>query len=160
MEQWREHPGRWVIGLGWMVLVLTTGCMPAAPLWMKLEEATEPVAVKAIVTPNGNVLDRQKSLTYGPWQVSFGAEPPIAIARCSSGGNCEARVEPLTCTIPEHGDTRCSLSLDNFDEACALHREDGRESLEIVCPVDLVLDPPPRQGPTNAVTRAAGRAVK
>ena len=121
--------------------LLVSGCADPYPIWKKLDEATFPVQVNALVTGHRNVLSRQQTLTYEGWRVSFGPELPMATAslNCTWQLRCDVQIKQLQCTTVG-GQEECSLHLDTLDEACELLVEQSGEKVGIDCPVDIVFD--------------------
>ena len=125
-----------------VAVVPVSGCVEPYPIWKKLDEATLPVKVNALVTEHRNVLSRHQVLTYEGWRVSFGPEPPTATAHadCSWQLRCDVQIKYLRCETRAGGQEDCSLHLDTLDEACELLVERSGEKVGIVCPVDIIFD--------------------
>ena len=122
--------------------LLVVGCVEPYPIWKKLDSAPFPIKVNALVTGNRNVLSRQHILTYEGWRISFGLDTPTATAKagCTWQARCEVEIHQLRCETAKGGQEDCSLRLDTLDEACELLIERSRETVGIVCPVDIMFD--------------------
>jgi hypothetical protein len=125
-----------------VAVVAVSGCVEPYPIWKKLDEATLPVKVNALVTEHRNVLSRHQMLTYEGWRVSFGPEAPTATAHadCSWQLRCDVQIKHLRCEAGVGGQEDCSLHLDTLDEACELLFERSGEKVGIACPVDIIFD--------------------
>jgi hypothetical protein len=125
-----------------VALLLVSGCVEPYPIWKKLDEASLPIKVNALVTEHRNVLSRQQGLMYEGWRVSFGPTSPTATANagCSWQVRCEVQIKHLRCETAAGGQEDCSLQLDTLDEACELLVERSGEKAGIACPVDIIFD--------------------
>jgi hypothetical protein len=130
-----------VHGLAWMITVLAMGCATGDPgLWQRYTETDFPAPLHSVTTRLGNVLDRERDLTYSPWTVTFGKGIPYAFYNCQQNKHCEITIKNLKCDHSSGG--RASYELKLYDNAmCELLIPDQQETLHIVCPSDVSLEP-------------------
>ncbi|MEE9251707.1 MAG: hypothetical protein V3U93_11400 [Alphaproteobacteria bacterium] len=121
-----------------------TGPARAEPSWTRLGSADFPAHVKAIVFPDGKVLDARNPLCWGKWCAHFTSRTPVA-----KFVNI-IEIEGLECRNPVAGVKSCSISLYKKRKRGALEciisvNKDGPETLTltsfvIACPQDLRLE--------------------
>jgi hypothetical protein len=120
--------------------LMVSGCATVPLLWQRHTENDFPAQVHSVKTRLGNVLDAKHRLNYGSWTVSFGEGQPYASYNCPQNTNCEIIISNLRCDDSAGGGAPCELKL--YDNAtCKLVIPERREAVEILCPLDVALEP-------------------
>ena len=120
--------------------LMVSGCATDSLLWQRHTEHDFPAQVHSVKTRLGNVLDAKHRLAYGSWTVSFGEGQPYASYHCPQNTNCEIIISNLRCDRSTGGSASCELKL--YDNAtCKLVIPETREAIEILCPLDVALEP-------------------
>jgi hypothetical protein len=99
-----------------------------------------------MTTALGNVLDEKRVLKYGAWTVSFGKGIPYAFYKCAPNRECEITIRNLKCESSE-ARVSCLLKLHSKDQPTCELVVPERDTLQILCPHDLLLEQdviPPR----------------
>lgn len=121
-----------------------TGPAQAEPSWTRLGSADFPAHVRAIVFPDGQVLDARHPLCWGKWCARF--RSPVPVAEFVN----IIEIDGLECRNPVAGVKSCSISLYKKRERGTLEcilsvNKDGPETLTLTsfvigCPQDLRLE--------------------
>jgi hypothetical protein len=120
--------------------LMVSGCATGSLLWQHHTENDFPAQVHSVTSRLGNVLDANRELTYGSWTVRFGKGKPYASYNCPQNTNCEINISNLRCDDSAGGSAPCELKL--YDNAtCKLVIPETREAFEILCPLDVALEP-------------------
>jgi hypothetical protein len=120
--------------------LMVSGCATDSLLWQHHTENDFPAQVRSVTSRLGNVLDANRELAYGSWTVRFGKGKPYASYNCPQNTNCEINISNLRCDHSAGGSAPCELKL--YDNAtCKLVIPERREAFEILCPLDVALEP-------------------
>jgi hypothetical protein len=120
--------------------LMVSGCATESLLWQRHTENDYPAQVRSVKTRLGNVLDAKHRLAYGSWTVGFGEGKPYASYNCPQNTNCEINISNLRCDHSAGGSASCELKL--YDDAtCKLVIPETQEVIEILCPLDVSLEP-------------------
>lgn len=123
-----------------VLMVLAMGCATDSVSWQRYTQNDFPAPVHSVTTRLGNVLDYERDLTYSPWTVSFGKGIPYAFYNCRENGGCGIMIRNLKCDHASGGRASCELKL--YDNAtCDLAIPERKETLHILCPIEVALDP-------------------
>ena len=126
--------------LACVLIASIMGCATDTPSWQRYTQNDFPAPVHSVTTRLGNVLDYERDLTYSPWTVSFGKGIPYAFYNCRENRGCGIMIRNLKCDHTSSGRTSCELKL--YDDAnCDLVIPERKETLRILCPIELSLDP-------------------
>jgi hypothetical protein len=121
-------------------VLLVSGCAADSLEWQRRTENDFPARVNWITSQVGNILDTERGLRYGSWTVTSGAGGPYATYQCPQGGICEVNIGNLQCQQSTGGPAPCALVLYK-NAICELVIPEKRETLEIGCPIQVVLKP-------------------
>ena len=124
--------------LVWVCAVLIMGCFTEPLLWQRYTEKDFPARVRSVTTALGNVLDEKRVLKYGAWTVSFGKGIPYEFYKCTPR-ECEILIRNLKCDASD-GRVPCELKLHNQERPTCELIVPGRETLQILCPHDVLLE--------------------
>lgn len=136
--------------------LLVSGCATHSLEWQQRTENDFPTRVKWVVSQLGNVLDAKRGIRYGSWTVTFGEGEPYASYQCPQDAICAIIIRNLQCEQSGGGRASCELILYK-NAICELVIPEGRETLEIACPLLVVLKPKGK-GDTASPEEAAAAA--
>lgn len=145
----------WIaVAFGLAVAAIPSGSAYAQTDWRRLSTIDLPARVRAIVGLPAT-MDTQSCVTWGRWEVCFGAEMPVAYLEASvvvpEGSHHQIGIRPLRCKNPAVGEKECSMHLYWGNPKPPYHPHTNcfiwarelplpRERFDIRCPSGVILE--------------------